>query len=176
MRSHLFLAVLITSSLCGQICRAQDTTCQFRRVVTGHTKDGMSVVVSDGQAPRVVTLKSWPGLASAEIWATAHDASVPTDSNDPSITMSEFLPETGGTRFRIVCLPPNSPTDGEAFWKEYRKQVTGAVLDRLTHRCHILEASGESYRLKDARRRSQGKKAAETPPKPASNDQTNPTI
>jgi DNA replication protein DnaC len=33
------------------------------------------------------------------------------------------------------------------------ERLTGAVLDRLTHRCHILEATGESYRLKDARRR-----------------------
>lgn len=29
----------------------------------------------------------------------------------------------------------------------------GATLDRLTHRCLILEANGESYRLKDAKRR-----------------------
>jgi DNA replication protein DnaC len=29
----------------------------------------------------------------------------------------------------------------------------GATLDRLTHRCHILEATGESYRLRDAKRR-----------------------
>ena len=33
------------------------------------------------------------------------------------------------------------------------ERLTGAALDRLTHRCHILEAKGESYRLKDARRR-----------------------
>jgi DNA replication protein DnaC len=33
------------------------------------------------------------------------------------------------------------------------QRLTGAVLDRLTHRCHILEASGESYRLKSARKR-----------------------
>ncbi len=32
------------------------------------------------------------------------------------------------------------------------ERLTGAALDRLTHRCHILEAKGESYRLKDARR------------------------
>jgi DNA replication protein DnaC len=32
-------------------------------------------------------------------------------------------------------------------------RLTGAVLDRLTHRCHILEASGESYRLKTARKK-----------------------
>jgi DNA replication protein DnaC len=32
-------------------------------------------------------------------------------------------------------------------------RLTGAVLDRLTHRCHILEASGESYRLRSARKK-----------------------
>jgi DNA replication protein DnaC len=32
------------------------------------------------------------------------------------------------------------------------ERLTGAVLDRLTHRCHILEATGESYRLQSARR------------------------
>lgn len=33
------------------------------------------------------------------------------------------------------------------------ERLVGATLDRLTHRCHILEANGESYRLQDARRR-----------------------
>lgn len=33
------------------------------------------------------------------------------------------------------------------------ERLTGAMLDRLTHRVHILEANGESYRLKDAKRR-----------------------
>ena len=33
------------------------------------------------------------------------------------------------------------------------ERLTGAALDRLTHRCHILEATGESYRLRDAKRR-----------------------
>jgi DNA replication protein DnaC len=33
------------------------------------------------------------------------------------------------------------------------ERLTGAALDRLTHRCHILEAKGESFRLRDARRR-----------------------
>ena len=34
------------------------------------------------------------------------------------------------------------------------ERLTGAVLDRLTHRCHILEMSGESYRLKQASQRA----------------------
>jgi DNA replication protein DnaC len=33
------------------------------------------------------------------------------------------------------------------------ERLTGAMLDRLTHRVHILEANGESYRLKDAKAR-----------------------
>jgi len=36
------------------------------------------------------------------------------------------------------------------------ERLTGAALDRLTHRCHIIECNGESYRLKDARRRRRG--------------------
>jgi DNA replication protein DnaC len=42
-----------------------------------------------------------------------------------------------------------------ANWTEVlgSERLTGAVLDRLTHRCHIIEMNGESYRLKDAKRR-----------------------
>jgi DNA replication protein DnaC len=41
------------------------------------------------------------------------------------------------------------------------ERLVGATLDRLTHRCHILEATGESYRLKEARHR---RKASEAKP------------
>ena len=33
------------------------------------------------------------------------------------------------------------------------ERLTGALLDRLTHRVHIIEANGQSYRLQDAKRR-----------------------
>jgi DNA replication protein DnaC len=33
------------------------------------------------------------------------------------------------------------------------ERLTGAMLDRLTHRVHILEANGQSYRLRDAKKR-----------------------
>ena len=39
------------------------------------------------------------------------------------------------------------------------ERLTGATLDRLTHRCTILETGGESYRLRDARRRRRGEVA-----------------
>jgi DNA replication protein DnaC len=34
------------------------------------------------------------------------------------------------------------------------ERLTGALLDRLTHRVHIIEANGESYRLRESKRRS----------------------
>jgi len=40
-------------------------------------------------------------------------------------------------------------------------RLTGALLDRLTHRCHILEANGESYRLRQARKRSKPNKSTQ---------------
>ena len=43
------------------------------------------------------------------------------------------------------------------------ERLTGAALDRLTHRCHILEANGESYRLQDAKRRGSKEGTAAKP-------------
>jgi len=47
-------------------------------------------------------------------------------------------------------------------WTEVlgNERLTGAALDRLTHRCHILETRGESYRLQDAKRRRRDAPAA----------------
>ena len=42
------------------------------------------------------------------------------------------------------------------------ERLTGATLDRLTHRCTILETGRESYRLKEARKRRRSP-AAESP-------------
>jgi DNA replication protein DnaC len=39
------------------------------------------------------------------------------------------------------------------------ERLTGAMLDRLTHRVHILEANGSSYRLQDAKKRIKSRSA-----------------
>ena len=51
-----------------------------------------------------------------------------------------------------IVVTTNLPFEN---WTEVlgSERLTGAVLDRLTHRCHIIEMTGESYRLKDAKRR-----------------------
>jgi DNA replication protein DnaC len=47
-------------------------------------------------------------------------------------------------------------------WKEVlgSERLTGATLDRLTHRCTIVETGKESYRLKEARKRRRGSAAS----------------
>jgi DNA replication protein DnaC len=35
------------------------------------------------------------------------------------------------------------------------KGLTGALLDRLTHRVHIVEATGTSYRLRHSQKRAE---------------------
>jgi len=52
-----------------------------------------------------------------------------------------------------VLLTTNLPFEQ---WTEIlgNERLTGALLDRLTHRVHIIEANGESYRLRDAKKRT----------------------
>jgi DNA replication protein DnaC len=58
---------------------------------------------------------------------------------------------TAYERYSVV-VTTNLPFEN---WTEVlgSERLTGAALDRLTHRCHILETTGESYRLQDAKRR-----------------------
>ena len=41
------------------------------------------------------------------------------------------------------------------------ERLTAALLDRLTHRCHILECNGESYRLRQSSKPAKTKDAKE---------------
>jgi DNA replication protein DnaC len=52
-----------------------------------------------------------------------------------------------------IIVTTNLPFEN---WPEVlgNQRLTGAALDRLTHRGNIIETKGESYRLKDAKRRS----------------------
>jgi DNA replication protein DnaC len=68
---------------------------------------------------------------------------------------AELLFDVIGTAYerQSLLVTTNLPFEK---WTEVLgcERLTGATLDRLTHRCHILETTGESYRLKDARQRS----------------------
>ena len=42
------------------------------------------------------------------------------------------------------------------------ERLTGALLDRLTHHVHILEMNGDSYRLRQSKRRQRGARSSDT--------------
>lgn len=56
-----------------------------------------------------------------------------------------------------IILTTNLPFEN---WTEIlgNERLTGALLDRITHRVHIIEANGESYRLRDAKKRAKQKR------------------
>jgi len=67
---------------------------------------------------------------------------------------AELLFDVVSTAYERTSLmvTTNLPFD---HWTEVlgSERLTGATLDRLTHRCQIIETKGESYRLKDAKAR-----------------------
>ena len=58
-----------------------------------------------------------------------------------------------------VLVTSNLPFSdwGQIFQGE---RMTGALLDRFTHRCHIFEINGESYRFRESMKSKKGRKSA----------------
>ena len=77
----------------------------IRRVVTGHDASGRSIVVSDGEPPFVLRTPDL-NLGTTEVWATDAPPSIPVPHDDPTAAHPHDLPSVGGSRFRIVELPP----------------------------------------------------------------------
>src|SRR5438067_2561205 len=79
-----------------------------------------------------------------------------------STTGAELLFEVFSQRYErgSTIVTSNLPFDEwtGVFGSE---RLTGALLDRLTHHVHILEMNGDSYRLKQSKRRQRQPQAAE---------------
>jgi DNA replication protein DnaC len=68
---------------------------------------------------------------------------------------SELLFDVISTAYERTSLIVTTNLPFES-WTEVlgSERLTGATLDRLTHRCRIIETKGESYRLQDAKSRT----------------------
>ena len=68
---------------------------------------------------------------------------------------AELLFDVISTAYERTSLIVTSNLPFES-WTEVlgSERLTGATLDRLTHRCNIIETKGESYRLQDAKART----------------------
>jgi len=80
----------------------------MRRVVTGHAPNRLAVVTHDGPPPRTLELPQIPGTVFHEIWSTA--ASPVPIGNEPDPTLGPLIlpPPKGGSRVRIVDIPPDT--------------------------------------------------------------------
>jgi len=71
-----------------------------------------------------------------------------------SQTGAELLFEVVSRAYERLSLSVTTNLPFESWTEVFgSERLTGALLDRLTHRVHILEANGPSYRLREAQRR-----------------------
>ena len=79
-----------------------------RRIVTGHDARGRSIVQEDGPPARAVTLGGESGTTFHELWSTrSSPAPIDRASREPAEPGISLLPPPGGTRIRILDIPPD---------------------------------------------------------------------
>lgn len=80
-----------------------------RRIVTGHTDQGRSTVISDGPAPNVFASTEIEGFGAVVTWQTQPGDISNEGDDDPARAESDvpMYPKPGGTVFRIASFPPD---------------------------------------------------------------------
>jgi mannose-6-phosphate isomerase-like protein (cupin superfamily) len=92
---------------------------KIRRVVTGHDKDGKSIIVTDRVAANVKEMASMPGLALTDLWETTDaPASNNAGNADAALRPVHLEPPKSGTILRVVEFPPDSAWRDKADAKE----------------------------------------------------------
>ncbi|HSG55210.1 MAG TPA: cupin domain-containing protein [Paracoccaceae bacterium] len=80
-----------------------------RRIVTGHDQTGQAIIQQDGPAPRVQQIGGDHGPVFHEIWNTrATPAPIDAASGEPAEDGIQLAPPKGGTRIRILDIPPDA--------------------------------------------------------------------
>lgn len=79
----------------------------FRRIVTGHDAAGKAVILEDAPPPRVVRLTGDLGPWFYEVWNTRETpARIDRASGEPPEEGIQLAPPRGGTRIRVLDIPP----------------------------------------------------------------------
>lgn len=100
---------------------------RVRRVVTGLSANGRSIVVSDGAAPRAHDFQAIPGFSNVTVWS-ASSTNRESISVDRTADLATLLPETGGTTFFVVRFPPEvqmASVDPVAAGEEQSRELPG---------------------------------------------------
>lgn len=86
---------------------------QIRRVITGHDKNGKSVIVSDESSPNVLCLSEEPPMGLTDLWVTQATPADNSNFQDSAARKVVLLPPKGGSLFRVVEFAPESQLVGE---------------------------------------------------------------
>jgi hypothetical protein len=80
----------------------------FRRIVTGHDAQGHAVIQEDGPPPRVERVGGEHGPIFYEVWNTTETpARIDRASGEPAESGILLAPPKGGTRIRVLDIPPD---------------------------------------------------------------------
>ena len=128
---------------------------RVRRVVTGHDAEGRSIIATDGIAPNMKEMPSFPGLALTDLWETKSAPASNEGSADAAARPVHLEPPPNGTLLRIVEFPPDSTRPGGSDGREGFKAIgAGHVQDKrssdpMMHRTntidYIVVLKGEIY-------------------------------
>lgn len=97
-----------------------------RRVVTGHDPAGRAIIQEDGAVPRVQRIGGEIGPIFHEVWNTrATPAPIDAASGEPTESGIILAPPEGGTRIRVLDIPPEgdairqmTPEEAQAHFAE----------------------------------------------------------
>ena len=104
---------------------------RVRRVVTGHDADGKSIIASDGIAPNMKEMPSFPGLALTDLWETKGAPASNEGTADAAARPIHLEPPPNGSILRIVEFPPDSTRPGGSDGREGFKAIgAGHVQDK----------------------------------------------
>ena len=124
---------------------------KVRRVVTGHTPEGKSMVASDTEVD-AITLDVMPGAEFHRLWGADESPTFPDDgSPHPNLT---YFPPLGGFRFGLFTVPPQSTRlqeglDIAAAFAELEEKLPGmaACWERATPGMHTTDTIDFEYVL-----------------------------
>lgn len=78
-----------------------------RRVVTGHDSNGVAIIQEDSAVPRVQRVGGETGPLFHEVWnTTSTPVLIDADSGEPPEDQILLAPPKGGTRIRVLDIPP----------------------------------------------------------------------
>jgi uncharacterized cupin superfamily protein len=79
----------------------------FKRIVTGHDAQGRAIIQEEGPPPRVQQVGGEHGPMFYEVWNTRETpARLDRASGEPHEDGIQLAPPKGGTRIRVLDIPP----------------------------------------------------------------------